>query len=116
MARPKAAVPTERLCVTLPAGEVKAAKAAATTAGVTWADFVRQALLSQAALDRGVLPPRPIRRRGFPQHGEPIVGHDDPKPVEAHVHKAGEMRSGGFRPCVVRGCSALRIDGRWVES
>jgi hypothetical protein len=61
MARPKATVATERLCVTIPADEVKAAKRAAATAGVTWADFVRQALLSQSALEADRSAPRSDR-------------------------------------------------------
>lgn len=52
MGRPKSLIETERLCITLPTAEVKAAKRAAAEAGVSWANFLRQALLSQAALER----------------------------------------------------------------
>jgi hypothetical protein len=85
MARPKATVKTERLCVTIPADELKAAKKTAFVAGVTWADFVRQALLLQAAVERG----RPVAGEGGRNRGEDAAARKAPSPTrpEPCAHK-----------------------------
>lgn len=116
MARPKNAIPTERLCVTLPAPEVKAAKAAASKAGVTWADFVRQALASQAAVEKTRPSPGPLKSRR--PNFEKAVRAAVLTPVEQyqlHEHVAGSMLSGGIHRCSVKGCEARKVGGRWIE-
>lgn len=109
MGRPKASVPTERLCVTLPADEVKKAKGAAAEAGVTWADFVRQALLSQAAIEHGPRRQhvRSLEAPSMERLGIPRV------PVVGHRHSAAKVIAGGIGVCE---CGARRTVGSgWVE-
>lgn len=114
MPRPRKTVPMERLCVTIPADEVKAAKQAAAAAGVTWADFVRQAFMSQAAVEREARKAA-SKRGGLERAARAAVL----SPVDSramHEHVAGPMLSGGIHRCMAKDCEARKVGGRWVET